>query len=259
MPLSVTVSHTVALTNDTEPHLRVDFGKTGTASECKLSLFVSLDIPCMPLSITADQAVQITNSVAPYLNVALGKTGTASDCTLSLFVSLDIPCMPFSIGPAWDQTDVPFGSNGLFNINLQLVKTNKQLRISGTLGITEDDCCTPTPWAPSIIGSTLTIANPIYLRSPKYFVPADLTYSLVVSDGAGDYYCGVKINVINGTIDPTLLISKTLSDVVYTSLAAAHADADYMRLLVCVVTYDAVNFTIKLRCINSVPELGNYA
>jgi hypothetical protein len=119
----------------------------------------------------------------------------------------------------------------------------------------------PGPWSPSISGSTLTITDPIYLRSPKYTIPATLTYSLVASDGAGDYYCGVKISVIDGSIDSTLLISKTLTNVVYTSLAAANADADYMRLLVCIVTYDATadTFTLKLRCITSVPELGLYA
>ena len=119
----------------------------------------------------------------------------------------------------------------------------------------------PTPWAPAISGSTLTITDPIYLRSPKYTIPATLTYSLAASDGAGDYYCGVKISVLDGTIDSTLLISKTLANVVYTSHAAANADADYMRLLVCIVTYDATaaTFTLKLRCISSVPELGLYA
>jgi hypothetical protein len=118
-----------------------------------------------------------------------------------------------------------------------------------------------TPWAPSISDSTLTITDPILFRSPKYTIPATLTYSLAASDGAGDYYCGVKISVIDGTIDSTLLISKTLANVVYTSLAAANADADYMRLLVCIVTYDstAATFTLKLRCISSVPELGLYA
>jgi hypothetical protein len=118
-----------------------------------------------------------------------------------------------------------------------------------------------TPWAPTISDTTLTITNPIYLRSPKYTIPATLTFSLAASDGDGDYYCGVKISVIDGTIDSTLLISKTLANVVYTSLAAANADADYMRLLVCIVTYDetAATFTLKLRCITSVPELGLYA
>jgi hypothetical protein len=119
----------------------------------------------------------------------------------------------------------------------------------------------PSPWAPTISDTTLTITDPIYLRSPKYTIPATLTFSLAVSDGDGDYYCGVKISVIDGTIDPTLLISKTLSNVVYTSLSAANADADYMRLLVCIVTYDetAATFALKLRCITSVPELGLYA
>jgi len=120
---------------------------------------------------------------------------------------------------------------------------------------------TPSPWACAVSDTTLTITNPIFLRSPKYFCPATLTYSLAADDGAGDYYCGVKISVIDGTIDTTLLISKTLATVVYTSLAAANADADYMRLLVCIVTYDATaeTFTLKLRCITSVPELGLYA
>jgi len=117
----------------------------------------------------------------------------------------------------------------------------------------------PSPWAPSISGSTLTITDPIFLRSPKYTVPATLTYSLAASDGAGDYYCGVKISVLDGSIDSTLLISKTLATVVYTSLAAANADGDYQRLLVCIVTYDGATWSLKLRCITSVPELGLYA
>jgi hypothetical protein len=123
------------------------------------------------------------------------------------------------------------------------------------------DPATPSPWAPTVSDSTLTITDPIFLRSPKYFCPATLTYSLAASDGAGDYYCGVKISVLDGTIDSTLLISKTLANVVYTSLAAANADADYARLLVCIVTYDAMaaTFALKLRCITSVPELGLYA
>jgi hypothetical protein len=117
----------------------------------------------------------------------------------------------------------------------------------------------PSPWAPSISGTTLTITDPIFLRSPKYFAPATLTYSLAASDGAGDYYCGVKIAVSDGSIDSTLLISKTLATVVYTSLAAANADGDYQRLLVCIVTYDGATWSLKLRCITSVPELGLYA
>jgi hypothetical protein len=121
----------------------------------------------------------------------------------------------------------------------------------------------PTPWAPTIGDATLTIADPIYLRSPKYVIPADLTFSLVAADGSGDYYCGVKISVIDGTIDSTLLISKTLSNVVYTSLSAANADADHMRLLVCILTCSVTGavttWSIKLRCITSIPELGLYA
>jgi len=117
----------------------------------------------------------------------------------------------------------------------------------------------PLPWAPTISGSTLTIASPIFLRSPKYFIPSDPTFSLVADDGDGDYYCGVKISLFDHTIDGTVLLSKTLSNVVYTSLAAANADADYQRLLVCILTFADPVWSLKLRCISSVPELGVYA
>jgi hypothetical protein len=126
---------------------------------------------------------------------------------------------------------------------------------------------TPSPWAPAIVKdpvtsiNTITFSNPIFLRSPKYVVPAEPTFDLTANDGSGDYYCGVKISVLTDVIDSTLLLDKTLANVVYTSLAAANADADYMRLLVCIVTYDATaaTFALKLRCITSVPELGLYA
>jgi hypothetical protein len=121
----------------------------------------------------------------------------------------------------------------------------------------------PSPWKPTISTTTLTISDPIYLRSPKYTIPSNLTFSLSANDGAGDYYAAVKISVLDGTIDSTLLLDKTLATVVYTSLAAANADADYMRLLVCILTCaigsgGVETWSLKLRCITSVPELGLY-
>jgi hypothetical protein len=122
------------------------------------------------------------------------------------------------------------------------------------------------PWAPAIVKdpvtsiSTITFSNPIFLRSPKYVVPAEPTFDLTANDGSGDYYCGVKISVLTDVIDSTLLLDKTLANVVYTSLADANADANNMRLLVCILTYDSgtTAWTLKLRCIASVPELGLY-
>jgi hypothetical protein len=107
---------------------------------------------------------------------------------------------------------------------------------------------------------TLTFANCIYLRSPVYQQPTSPIFSLPAS-ATGNYYCGVKISVIDGTINSTLLLNTSLSGVVYTTIAAANADIDYLRLLVCMLRYDSVTKKwIRIdKFINSVPELGMYA
>jgi hypothetical protein len=108
---------------------------------------------------------------------------------------------------------------------------------------------------------SVTFKNCIYLRAPVYKLLTDPTFSLESWPSAGEYYCGVKISVIDGSIDSTLLMSETLSDVVYTTIDAANADADYMRLLICKLKYDSdkMKWSLLLKYISSVPELGLYA
>jgi hypothetical protein len=108
---------------------------------------------------------------------------------------------------------------------------------------------------------SVTFTNCLYLRSPVYKLLTDPVFSLTSITASGTYYCGVKISVTDGSIDSTLLLSETLSDVVYTTIDAANADADYMRLLVCKLKYDAdkAKWTLVLKYVNSVPEMGLYA
>jgi hypothetical protein len=119
---------------------------------------------------------------------------------------------------------------------------------------------------PPVVGVTevqpsVTFTNCIYLRSPVYKLLTDPVFSLTSITASGTYYCGVKISVIDGSIGSTLLLSTTLSNVVYTTLDAANADADYMRLLICKLKYDSgkKKWTLVLKYVNSVPELGLYA
>jgi hypothetical protein len=159
----------------------------------------------MPLSVTASQAVAITSSDTPYLNVTLGKTGEATDCKLSLFVSLDIPCMPFSIGPAWTQENVEFGNNGLFGIQLQLVKYNRQLRISGNLSISEDSCSgssggggnrSPAAWDIAFAGDVATCSNCLYMRGRVTVDAGDLDLTVTLEDA----YIAAHVNLYDGTV-----------------------------------------------------------
>lgn len=120
----------------------------------------------------------------------------------------------------------------------------------------------PSPWSLAVSGNTFTITNPIFLRSPVYVKPNTLTFSLAANAGTGDYYAAVKINVSTNAIDSTLLLDQTFSNVVYTTLAAANADGDYMRLFVGILSYvvggAGGTWYIKLRGITGVPELGLY-
>ena len=129
------------------------------------------------------------------------------------------------------------------------------------------------PWTIALIntGGTwiCTFRNCGYVRGPVTRILGTLgtlgtlgPYALVADGGAGDYFVGLKINTVTGIVDPTLLCSKTASDVYDTTPPSD----EFFKKLLYVLTYAAVpdtdpaeyKWTVKAGWYRLLPELGAY-